>query len=531
MTNKNLIIASAGIIVIIIAIIIAAVSLTSSVPKTSTTSTTSSSTTSVSASGQNSQISTSVLLTDPPIVPNGTTSLLIHYSSISIHSISSNGWISSNTQGNINLLNLTNTSVVLANLNISSNSNPNLVRFYISNASITINGTVYNVTVPSAEVTAEISNHSSVNATSSILMQFSPTIVTIYTNTTPDFILVPSVKAVVVGNVLAGRRPHEGEMLPLTKSEDISLRYATPNITITNASISQSNNTSIVSFTVTDNSNYSVNLMHASINGQENISINTSAAYMVANALTRRIDDIVSQMENNTTNASANASINSSDKIQVNENNSENNSGYKTHADINTSSNTSAENSSVSSSVGISVIGKNKPIIPATNQRILSTLKTGVEIGKFNNFNTEFSDRLESVMGGITGNSTIGAFVSNAITNGTLNTTSFRNELSNKINVFLSQRYNENEAFQNHNRVIQFQISGNGTLQLPFSEDQFANNLGYTLKPGQSHTFTFIGRMTLANGRMQISMIPGENYTLNIQGDMGARAEANLTAK
>ncbi len=527
MTNKNLIIASAGIIVIIIAIIIAAVSLTSSVPKTSTTSTTSSSTTSVSASGQNSQISTSVLLTDPPIVPNGTTSLLIHYSSISIHSISSNGWISSNTQGNINLLNLTNTSVVLANLNISSNSNPNLVRFYISNASITINGTVYNVTVPSAEVTAEISNHSSVNATSSILMQFSPTIVTIYTNTTPDFILVPSVKAVVVGNVLAGKRPHEGEMLPLTKSEDRSLKYASPNITITNASISQSNNTSLISFTVTDNSNYSVNLMHASINGQENISINTSAAYMVANALTRRIDDIVSQMENNT----ENASINSTDKIQANENSSENNSSYKTHADINASSNTSAENSSVSSSVKISVIGKNKPIIPATNQRILSTFKTGVEIGKFNNFNTEFSDRLESVMGGLTGNSTIGAFVSNAITNGTLNTTSFRNELSNKINVFLSQRYNENEAFQNHNRVIQFQISGNGTLQLPFSEDQFANNLGYTLKPGQSHTFTFIGRMTLANGRMQISMIPGENYTLNIQGDMGARAEANLTAK
>ncbi len=528
MTNKNLIIASVGIIVII-AVIIAAVSLTSSVPKTSTTSTTSPGTTSVNTSVQNQQISTSVLLTDPPVVPNGTTSLLIHYSSISIHSISSNGWLSSNTQGNINLLNLTNTSVVLANLNISPDSSPNLVRFYISNASITINGTVYNVTVPSAEVTAEISNYTSANAylTSSILMQFSPTIVTIYTNTTPDFILVPSVKAVVVGNVLAGKRPQEGKMLPLTKAEDRSLKDATPNITITNASISQSNNTTTVSFTVTDNSNYSVNLMHASINGEENISINTTAASAVANSITRRVDDIVNQIQNNT----ENASINSTDKTQVNESSS----GYNTHTDINESTNAStkypAENSSASSSVNISITGNGKLITPATNQRISSTFKTGLGIGKFNNYNIELSDRLENDMNGIAGNSTLSTFVNNSIMNGTLNTTSFRNELSDKIEGFISQRYKENEAFQNHNHVIQFQISGNGTLQLPFSEDQFANNLGYALQPGQSHTFTFIGRMTLANGRMQISLIPGQNYTLNLQGDMGARAEANLTAR
>ena len=526
MNNKNLLLASIGIIVII-AIIASAVAILS--PKTATTApvTTTASVNSsqpaVSSSG--SQVSTPVLLTDPPVVPNGTTSLLVQYTSISVHSTTSNGWISSNTQGSVNLMSLTNTSVITGSLNLSSNASLDLVRFYVSNASITINGTTYNVTVPGGQITAHLSSYTKLNNTSGILVQLYPVVVTIYTNTTPDFILVPSAKAVVVGNALAGKQPHKGEFISLTHREDTSLDSASPNITVTNASAVEVNGTTALSFTVTDNSNYSIMLRHMGLSGPENISVNTTIADSEASLIISKAQHILSEAENNT----GNSNVSSENNVSVNGNasvsdnaNRDNQSGSTIHAGTNTT-------------VNVSYGTRNHVIIPVDNQRIQSTFGIGngskqqYGLSGSENGNSFFSGQANEI-GDLTGNSSINVFVKAALANGTINTSSFKNELSSRIRDSLNLHYMENEMFQNRNRMLEFQIANNGSLQLPFSEDQFNNGFGYTLKPGESHTFTFQGVISLANGRMHISLMPGKSYSLSVRGEMGAFATANVTA-
>lgn len=529
MNKKNLLFASIGVVIIAVILISAAVML-SSKPKSSVPSATS-----------NSQVSTSILLTDPPVVPNGTTSLFLQYSSVSVHSPVSGGWVSSNTQGSVNLMALTNLSVVIGNLNLSSNAAPDLVRFYASNANITINGTTYNVTIPGGQITAHLSNNTKLNGTSSILVQLYPVVVTIYTNTTPDFILVPSAKAVMVGNVLAGKKPREGEFIPLTHNEDRSLDSATPNITITNASVMQANNTTALTFTLTDNSNYSIRLMHMGLSGPETISVNAAIATAEANTIIAKAQHILSETENDSGNTAISSEGNvSSNHTEANSYNAshDNRSGPVIHIGANVSTNVSSSITSANGTgTNVTYGTKAHTIIPAGNRRILPALgmdgnsrQQNYGFGGSYGYGNNISFGHLNEIGDLTGNSSINLFVNTAMANGTVNTTYFKNELASRIRNSLDLHYMENEMFQNRNRMLEFQIAGNGSLQLPFSEDQFLNDSGYVLKPGESHTFTFSGAISLANGKMQISLVPGANYSISVHGTMGAMATENVTA-
>ena len=55
------------------------------------------------------------------------------------------------------------------------------------------------MTVPSGQITAAVSSSEKLNTNSAILVDLSPSIVSIYTSNSTTFILVPSVRAVVVG--------------------------------------------------------------------------------------------------------------------------------------------------------------------------------------------------------------------------------------------------------------------------------------------------------------------------------------------
>ena len=78
-----------------------------------------------------------ISLTDPPIVPAGTTVLFADYSSVGIHiagNSNATGWIYSNTSGSVNLLSLINVSQEIATVNVPTNSVIDLVKFEINSA-------------------------------------------------------------------------------------------------------------------------------------------------------------------------------------------------------------------------------------------------------------------------------------------------------------------------------------------------------------------------------------------------------------
>ncbi len=434
----------------------------------------------------------SLSLTDPPQVPAGTSALVIDYSSLAVHATGA-GWVKSNTSGSVNLLTLINTSQVLGNVNVSSNTTIDMARFYVSSAQITINGTTYNVTVPSGQVTAQLTTPSKVNGVTKVLVQLSPTVVTVFTNTTPEFILVPSVKAIAVGNASATAAPHAGARASLNESERADLEAATPNLTITGASLSQANGTTTLSVTVKDNSNASVDLQHIGVRGAENVSINMSAASQIANSIINRTDGILSHIQNESERGDANASG---------------------HADV------SANGSTASANTDITVGGDAGT--GTGSDKASSHSNSSVNMTLIN------EDALE--IEGLSGSANITAFINAAVLNGTVNTTAFRAALVQKVRESLSAHLNNSEMFQEDNRALQFQILANGTLTLPFSEDQYENGFGYNLSSGQSHTFTFSEIVTLANGKLQVSLVPGSNYSITVQGEQGAMVSTNVTA-
>ena len=233
---------------------------------------------------------TPVLLTDPPIVPAGTTALVISYSSVKVHTsgASSSGWLNASGSGTINLLSLINTTEVIGTANISANSTINMISFNVTSAIITINGTTSNVTLPSHTVTAHIAGENKVNATSGLLLDLSPTVAAIYTANSTVFVMVPSVRAIVVGSRNISAPQSVGSRVALNTSDKKDLEDAKPNISIESSSMSVSGNSTDLSVAVKDNSNSSVIIRHILVFGNYSVVVASSTR---ANATVHVISD------------------------------------------------------------------------------------------------------------------------------------------------------------------------------------------------------------------------------------------------
>ncbi len=196
-----------------------------------------------------------VRLTDPPHVPAGTQSLVINYSSVALHAVneSGQGWITSNYSGSVNLMSLINTSQVIGGLDVPSNSTIDGARFNITSAIITINGTAYNVTVPIRTITAHFSGK--VNSTTGILMDLSPTVAAITTNSTTLFLMVPSLKAIIIPDQATSMPVRIGATSSLTKNDIHDLDASKSNLSISGAQISQSNDIVGINITLKNNGN------------------------------------------------------------------------------------------------------------------------------------------------------------------------------------------------------------------------------------------------------------------------------------
>lgn len=461
--RKSVKIVSAAVIVILVAAIIV-VAMTGSQRQQPTQSTSTIQQTQF-ASASNLTLS----LTDPPTVPAGTNSLVISYSSLAVHSTaqanSSAGWTTLNGSGTVDLMSLVNVSQVIGTGKLPSNLSINMVRFQVDSATITVNGTPYTVTLPSNQITATLTSSNRLSADSSVLVDFTPTVVTIYTQNSTVFVLVPSVKAVFVGNA----RVHAnvvGERTALNLSVRNEFERQRANITIKSESLSVSGNRTSLSITVQNNANRSVSIKHVMLVG--NLSVTVSATAVPSR-----------QREGSIT------TINSTEQQPT---------VYKYD---------NGSNGSLSGS-------KPLPVYVLNDTNSNSSLLILSHNSTYNNtvaLNNDFKlGEREGVQ--------LVANVTKLRSNSTLNQ-SFENEVSVAIMV-------------KRIRALNFLVNSNGTLALPFSEQDFENQ-GFNLSAGSSATLTFNGPIVEAVGHMRIVPVLGSTYRLTVQGTDGSSATANVT--
>ncbi len=210
-----------------------------------------------------------IQLTDPPHVPAGTQALTIHYSSVQAFYVNGTGsaWASATGSGSIDLMQLQNTSTVIGTANVPNGASITKVRFNVTSATINVNGYLYDVTLPESEITSNVTSSTTVNSTSTVLLDMSPTIITVFTSNQTLFIMVPSVKGVLIGNasVRAGGEIKQWELA--------RLHAAVPSITVTSASLAVNNQTTDLSVSVTNNGNKTVTLGEVVLFGNESANV------------------------------------------------------------------------------------------------------------------------------------------------------------------------------------------------------------------------------------------------------------------
>ncbi len=467
-----------------------------------------------------------ISLTDPPHVPNGTTSLMISYSSVEAHVVnaSSSGWVSIQGSGSVDLLSLVNVSQVIANSKIAANSTINMVRFTVSSANITINGVTSNVTVPSGMITANVSN--SGNSTSQVLMDFTPSIVAIYTNSSTVFVMVPSVRAVAFsgnhGQVSIGARAQ------LNSSEKADIR-STANISIMNETVMTSGNSSIVRVTVKNNGNSSVTIKHIMINGNMQVLVapfaNVDSSANANDSINRENSSQKVDVKVNSNRKPDFAGITGGSVGQsfgINSGNGNINSGnYSigiTNGNITINGNVVGNLSSLSNTVHIVAghivrIGTllvNGSAITSGNISINGSVVNMGNIVNINNGEIEIDGRNTGVrISGV----------------GSQEAANLEGDVSSRVKTFTTLGVEIKDL-----REVTFAVSSNGTLVLPRSDRSESSANGYTLAPGAEETFTFSGVMSAGSGHVLMNFVPGSNYSVYVQGEDGAHARANVTA-
>jgi DNA-binding transcriptional ArsR family regulator len=409
-------------------------------------------------------------LTDPPRVPNGTEALNITYSSLQVHiagNSNSSGWISGTGSGAIDLMNLINTSQVIGTGSVPKSATVDMVRFDIDSAFITINGTTYNVTVPSGHLTSQVTGQM-VNGNSSVMIDLSPVVATIFTENSTVFVLVPSVKAVFIGN--SGVRLKPGERTPLNDNERQRLNQTTPKIDITSANLAVSGNVTNLSVTVKNNQNESVDLMHVVLYGIPSVFVTPEPIRAVggfgANGMFGvNIQDRPSFLPNFPGPGSRMVTMDN-----MTGRGKDMNATWRGAEMINGVHVMNVENG---------IIGANMPDMNATDSNRLGVL---VGVGA--------KAKMLQVLN----------FIVNS--NGTLALP----RVSGGVGAEPMMPVTCENCFKN------------------------STNSGYLLQPGASVTLTFSGEIIYANGHIRITPAIGDNYRMFVVGNRGSEATTNVTA-
>ena len=222
-----------------------------------------------------------IMLTDPPIVPAGTTQLNMTYSDLSLHLIHGDGtseWVAIGSSGTVNSFALINMTQTIASANIPFNSTVDKIQFTIDNVKAEINGTNYNVTTLSNTMVLQIANAQVNQTLSGVLIDFNPTIVQIQAadangNLISYYVLVPSANAVVVSG-LDRAQIRVGTIVKLGENNRIKVAHViqslSQDLSISSASLSVNGNLTSLSVTLQNSGDVAFRIFGVSLKGEFN---------------------------------------------------------------------------------------------------------------------------------------------------------------------------------------------------------------------------------------------------------------------
>ncbi len=451
---------------------------------------TSSSSTTTSTGQAQSNNTVAIRLTDPPVVPSGTTSLTITYSSVGVQASGTqhSGWVYSNASGSVNLLSLLNLSQTIATVSIPNNASLQNVGFNVTSAEITINGTSYNVTIPSGKVTAHVEGVSRINGTGSILLSLSPTVAAVLTANSTIFVLVPSLRAVIVGT--NETMLHVGQISKLNSSDKEGISRNALNVTITSAVLSAVGNSTSVGVTVKNSANQTVVINHLAIFGNVSTELNST------NILDR--SSRLWGLLNTSVRSSSGCANITSNSMHPNPNDRP---GLVADANLSANANVSVHMGNASANSTDHMQSNNSA---AGNHMDLNA--------------TDFGDAAKNISSDYHMR-----FNSSVCTSSGLHDA--QGELSSRMSN-LSADFGKSQA---HFKMVLFAVFQNGTMAVPSSLEDF-NGSGYQLAAGQSATFNFTGQMAQGDGNLVVRLENGSAYRIVVRGEEGLSASANVTA-
>ena len=232
-----------------------------------------------------------IQITDPPNVPNGTTSLNLTYSGFSFHVIN-NGetnpgtWVNASVSGTVDLLSLVNVSRTVALVQLPNGSSVDYIKFNITRVTINVNGSNYPVLLENSILTIPLTGGGTLENLSSTLLELSPTIHEETNGTTIQFVLVPSATGIVRSTGVATDETQIGSERQLSSSDQRDLGGAYGNISISSAFLTVAGNTTSMSLTIRNNGNVSVILTGITVEGNFNTSSVTTQSVCITQTST-----------------------------------------------------------------------------------------------------------------------------------------------------------------------------------------------------------------------------------------------------
>jgi hypothetical protein len=142
----------------------------------------------------------SILLTDPPSVPNGVSAVYLTYSDFALHASGPDaGWVPVAGQGTIETLGLVNLSETISSAKVPA-LNYNVISFNISSAVVTFQGKNYTATVNGGSLTVPVVGGLSVGPSHSAaaVIDIQITVLNTGNSSAPEFVVASGARAVQV---------------------------------------------------------------------------------------------------------------------------------------------------------------------------------------------------------------------------------------------------------------------------------------------------------------------------------------------
>lgn len=241
----------------------------SSSSSTSSSTTPTTTTTTYSSITQQSGFSTlAIRITDPPVVPTGTRSLNLSFSSLSLlvsQTLNNSGTqiknLFYNISGTINLLSVQNVSQTIAVTKIPNGTVLYSMSLTVKSVSININGTVYpvHIALNGSQLNVIFYPKAVVNGDTVALVQISPIVV----KTATGYQMIPSVVATAVHEKIENEQV--GEKHQLNQNETSGLDEASGQLTAQLKTISVSGNLTSFSVLVNNTGHIPVSLLAISV--------------------------------------------------------------------------------------------------------------------------------------------------------------------------------------------------------------------------------------------------------------------------